>query len=145
MTLGSKGRATKGLIQHYRQEQTQAEIILNCKNFYDNFIPECHDIFPKLKAGEISNAELPYYRQNNWLAEPLIIRMVADCYGQINRTNADEDALKEYIHGMNMDKNDLKNDVLKLNVIDPENGRLYPRNKDAWTLAASQIIREATS
>ena len=45
---------------------------------------------------------------------------------------------------MNMDRNDPKNDIEDLNVIDPEKRRLYPRNKDAWTLAASKIIKAAT-
>ena len=83
MTLGGKGRATKGLTKHHRQDGPQAEITLNSKSFYDNFLPECHDIFNKIKAEEIANAELPYYRQNNWLLEPLVVRLMADCYGQI--------------------------------------------------------------
>ena len=144
MTLGGKGRATKGLTQHHRQDGPQAEITLNSKSFYDNFLPECHDIFSKIKAEEIANAELPYYRQNNWLLEPLVIRLMADCYGQIKRTNADQGALAEYINSMNVDRNDPKSDVAELNVMDPEKNRLYPRNKDAWTLAASQIIKAAT-
>ena len=145
MTLGGKGRATKGLTQHHRQEEPQTEITLNCKGFYDNFLPECHEIFCKIKTGEIANAELPYYRQNNWLLEPLVIRLLADCYGQIKRTNADQSALIEHIAAMNVGRNDPKSDIAELNVIDPEKKRLYPRNKDAWTLAASQIIRAATS
>ena len=98
MTLGGKGRATKGLTQHHRQDGPQAEITLNSKSFYDNFLPECHDIFNKIKAEEIANAELPYCRQNNWLLEPLVVRLMADCYGQIKRTNADQGALAEYIN-----------------------------------------------
>ena len=144
ITLGSKGRATKGLVQHHRQEGPQAEITLNSKGFYDNFLPECHEIFQKIKVGEIANAELPYYRQNNWLLEPLVIRLLADCYGQIKRTNADQDALIQHVNSMTFDRNDLKNDVAELNIIDPEKNRLYPRNKDAWTLAAGQIIKAAT-
>ena len=145
MTLGGKSRATKGLTQHHRQDGPQAEITLNSKSFYDNFLPECHDIFNKIKAEEIANAELPHLRQNCWIIEPLIIRLLADCYGQVKRTNADEHALIEYIHSMNMDRNDPKNDIEELNVIDPEKRRLYPRNKDVWTLAASKIIKAATS
>ena len=144
MTLGSKGRATKGLVQHHRQEGPQAEITLNSKGFYDNFLPECHETFQKIKAGEIANAELPYYRQNNWLLEPLVIRLLADCYGQIKRTNADQDALIQHVNSMTFDRNDPKNDIAELNIIDPEKNRLYPRNKDAWTLAAGQIIKAAT-
>ena len=53
MTLGGKGRATKCLTQHHRQDGPQAEITLNSKSFYDNFLPECHDIFSKIKAEEI--------------------------------------------------------------------------------------------
>ena len=101
-------------------------------------------MFSKIKAEEIANAELPYYRQNNWLLEPLVIRLMADCYGQIKRTNADQGALVEYINSMNVDRNDPKSDVAELKVMDPEKKRLYPRNKDQWTLAASQIIRAAT-
>ena len=144
ITLGGKGRATKGLIQHHRQEEQQTEITLNCKGFYDKFLPECHEIFSKIKAGEIANAELPHIRQNNWLLEPLLIRLLADCYGQIKKTNADQGALMEHIAAMNVDRSNTKNDIVKLNLIDPEKNRLYPRNKDAWTLAASQIIRAAT-
>ena len=144
MTLGGKGRATKGLTQHHRQDGPQAEITLNSKSFYDNFLPECHDIFNKIKAEEIANAELPYCRQNNWLLEPLVVRIMADCYGQIKRTNADQGALAEYISSMNVDRNDPKNDIVSLELIDPEKSRLYPRNKDAWTLAANQIIKAAT-
>ena len=144
MTLGGKGRATKGLTQHHRQDGPQAEITLNSKSFYDNFLPECHDIFNKIKAEEIANAELPYCRQNNWLLEPLVVRLMADCYGQIKRTNADQGALAEYINSMNVDRNDPKNDIVSLELIDPEKSRLYPRNKDAWTLAANQIIKAAT-
>ena len=144
MTLGSKGRPTKGLIEHHRQEEPQADIILNSKGFYDNFLPGCHDIFRKIKAGEIANAELPYYRQNTWLLEPLVIRLLADCYGQIKRTNADQDALMEHINSMNLDRNDPKSDIAGLNLIDPEKERLYPKNKDVWTLAASQVIKTAT-
>ena len=144
MTLGGKGRATKGLTQHHRQEEPQAEITRNSRGFYDNFLPECHDIFSRIKAGEIANAELPHHRQNNWLLEPLVIRLLADCYGQVKRTNADQDALKEYVNSMNVDRNDPKSDMAGLNVMDPEKGRPYPRNKDAWTLAAGQIIRAAT-
>ena len=69
---------------------------------------------------------------------------MADCYWQIKRTNADQRALAEYISLMNVDRNDPKSDVAGLNVMDPEKKRLYPRNKDAWTLAASQIIKAAT-
>ena len=144
MTLGGKGRATKGLIQHHRQEDPQAEIVLNCKGFYDNFLPECHDIFARIKSGEVANAELPHRRQNNWIMEPLIIRLLADCYGQVKRTNADQEALMEYIQSMNMNRNDPKSDIAGLEIIDPAKGRLYPRNKDVWTLAASQIIKAAT-
>ena len=144
ITLGGKGRATKGLIQHHRQEEQQTEITLNCKGFYDNFLPECHEIFSKIKAGEIANAELPHIRQNNWLLEPPLIRLLADCYGQIKKTNADQEALMEHIAAMTVDRSNTKNDIVKLNLIDPEKNRLYPRNKDAWTLAASQIIRAAT-
>ena len=43
-----------------------------------------------------------------------------------------------------MNRNDPKSDVAGLNVIDSEKKRLYPRNKDGWTLAASQIIKAAT-
>ena len=145
ITLGGKGRPTKGLIQHHRQTNPQAEITLNSKAFYDNFLPECHETFTKIKDGDIANAELPYHRQNNWLLEPLVIRLLADCYGQIKRTNADQDALIEYIRSMNVNRNDPKNDIAALNVIDPDKQRLYSRNKDAWTLAASQIIKAATS
>ena len=144
MTLGGKGKATTGLTLHHRKEELQAEITLNSKSFYDNFLPECHETFTKIKADEIANAELPYYRQNNWLLEPLVIRLLADCYGQIKQTNADQDALKEYINSMNVDRNDPKSDIAGLDLIDPEKHRLYPRNKDAWTLAAKQIIRAAT-
>ena len=144
MTLGGKGRATKGLTQHHRQDGPQAEITLNSKSFYDNFLPECHDIFTHIKAGGIANAELPHLRQNCWITEPLIIRLLADCYGQVKRTNADQEALMEHIHSMNMDRNDPKNDIEELNVIDPEKRRLYPRNKDVWTLAANKIIKAAT-
>ena len=144
MTLGGKGRATKGLILHHRQEKMQEEIILNCKGFYDNFLPECHEIFSKIKAGEVANVELPYHRQNNWLLEPQVIRLLADCYGQIKRTNADEDALKEYVHSMNVDRNDPGNDIVALGIMDPEKERPYPRNKDAWVVAATRIIKEAT-
>ena len=90
-------RATKGLIQHHRQDGPQTEITLNCKGFYDKFLPECHEIFSKIKAGGIVNAELPHIRQNNWLLEPLLIRLLADCYGQIKKTNADQEALIEHI------------------------------------------------
>ena len=51
----------------------------------------------------------------------------------------------EHIAAMNVDRSNTKNDIVNLNLIDPEKNRLYPRNKDAWTLAASQIIRAATS
>ena len=44
---------------------------------------------------------------------------------------------------MNVDRNDPKNDIVSLELIDPEKSRLYPRNKDAWTLAANQIIKAA--
>ena len=53
-------------------------------------------------------------------------------------------ALAEYISSMNVDRNDPKNDIVSLELIDPEKSRLYPRNKDAWTLAANQIIKAAT-
>ena len=69
---------------------------------------------------------------------------MADCYGQIKRTNADQGALAEYINSMNVDRNDPKNDIVSLELIDPEKSRLYPWNKDAWTLAANQIIKAAT-
>ena len=144
MTLGGKGRATNNLTQHYRQEEQQAEITLNCKGFYDKFLPECHEIFSKIKAGEIANAELPHIRQNNWLLEPLIIRLLADCYGQIKKTNADQEALVQNIAAMNVNRRNTKNDIVSLNLIDLEKNRLYPRNKDRWTLAASQIIKDAT-
>ena len=57
---------------------------------------------------------------------------------------ADQGALAEYINSMNVDRNDPKNDIVNLELIDPEKSRLYPRNKDAWTLAANQIIKAAT-
>ena len=144
ITLGGKGKSTKGLTQHHKQEEPQAEIVLNCKGFYDNFLPECHDIFRRIKADEIANAELPYYRQNNWILEPLVVRLLADCYGQTKRTNADQSALMEYILSMNMDRNDPKSDIPTLDLIHQEKQRLYPRNNDAWILAANQIIKAAT-
>ena len=104
MTLGGKNRATKNLTQHHRQDGPQAEITLNSKSFYDNFLPECHDIFARIKAGDVANVELPHLRQNHWLLEPLILRLMADCYGQVKRTNADQEALMEHIHSMNMDR-----------------------------------------
>ena len=81
---------------------------------------------------------------DGWKLEPLVVRLMADCYGQIKRTNADQGALAEYINSMNVDRNDPKNDIVSLELIDPEKSRLYPRNKDACTLAANQIIKAAT-
>ena len=43
-----------------------------------------------------------------------------------------------------MNRNDPKSDIAGLEVIDPAKGRLYPRNKDVWTLAASQVVKATT-
>ena len=158
MTLGSKGRPTKGLIQHRpagtcnhkRQDHPEQQ-----SGFYDQLpdgVPR--DISARPRPDEIrqcrNSLTTDHEHTPGCMVTPHRSGFWQDCYAQIKRTNADQEASSWNTYGLHergpQVRTSNKRSIAQTgpNHRPRERTPLPPGTRSVWTLAASHIIKKAT-
>ncbi len=140
-------------LKYHRTEEQQARIYENMTIFLDEFLPECHQKFTDLMAGEIPPAYLPVERADWWVLDPAFVKLLAGCYQNWKSSDDDTDALAAHIRsGMKFERNVPagRSAPEELGLIDDNGARKKPIRKTslAWKEAAVKIChaaREASS
>lgn len=149
LTLGLPIRApSQSLLKHYRSDEQQAKIYDNMLVFLDEFLPESHQQFADLRAGEIPPSHLPLKRSDWWVLDPAFVKLLAGCYQMWNESDSNTEPLASYISaGLNFERNMPlgKSDPEGMGLVDDNGTRKKPTRQasQAWKEAARTICLAA--
>lgn len=134
-------------VRFYRQEDEQQKLYERIRIFLDEFLPEAAQGYNDLISGDIDNLQLHLRRQESWLFEPPVMKLIAGCYYNWTQADEDTDALAAYLRdALNFDKIAAlgQSDMQNLDVLQPDKPYKTMRNSAAqWKEAAVHICHNA--
>ena len=99
--VGYKGRVSKDLSDGYMLNLD--ELYERCRIWADDFMPSAREEYEGLIGGEIDNSEIPQARGKTLAYNATVIRLLAGCYHEWVKEDADWHPLAEFIRGTSLE------------------------------------------
>lgn len=101
--VGLNGRVSKELNNEYLASNASLEeLVARCLVWSDEFMPSAREEYDYLLAGEIDNSEIPQWRSSTLAFNATVIRILASCYHEWTKDDADWGPLASYIRGSSL-------------------------------------------
>ena len=101
--VGIRGRVSKQRNDDYLANVASIEEFVDrCWAWSDEFMPAAREEYDDLLAGEIDNTEIPEMRSHTMAFNATVIRIIAGCYHEWARDNADWQPLADFIRAASL-------------------------------------------
>ena len=101
LEVGHKGRVRKQLSDHYML--TLDDLYERCWNWADDFMPAARDEYELLMSGDVDSSEIPKKRATSLAYNATVIRLLAGCYYEWTKDDADWQPLAEFIRSSSLE------------------------------------------
>lgn len=139
--VGIKGRVSQELNNQYLTSVD--ELVDRCWAWSDEFMPAAREEYDNLLSGDLDNFEIPEMRTRTMAFNATVIRILAGCYHEWLKDNADWKPLADFIRSASLDPGAVNGTLLvEAGVVLP--GGITPIGRQAQMVAAvDYIVRQA--
>ena len=138
-------KPTTSVVKFHQKAEEQQKDYERMLTFLDEFLPEAGQAYSDLAENEIDDLMLGLKRQETWLFEPAIIKLIAGCYYKWTQSDDETDALASHLReGIDFNKIAAMGPsaVQEMGVLDAK-GRPVRKLAPEWDQAATQICQKA--
>ena len=139
--LGVKGRVSQELNNQYLTSVD--ELVDRCWAWSDEFMPAAREEYDNLLSGDLDNSEIPEMRNRTIAFNATVIRILAGCYHEWLKDNADWKPLADFIRSASLKPGAVKGTLLvEAGVVLP--GGITPTGRQKEVAGAvDYIVRQA--
>ena len=139
--VGIKGRVSQELNNQYLTSVD--ELVDRCWAWSDEFMPAAREEYDNLLSGDLDNFEIPEMRTRTMAFNATVIRILAGCYHEWLKDNADWKPLADFIRSASLDPGAVNGTLLvEAGVVLP--GGITPIGRQAQMVTAvDYIVRQA--
>ncbi len=139
--VGINGRVSKE--RNNELLENVDELVDRCLEWSDEFMPAARQEYDDLQAGEIDNSEIPQMRSRTMAFNATVIRILAGCYHEWVKDDADWRPLADFIRAAPLKPGEGKGSLLvDAGVVIP-GGRTPIGRQKQMVEAAGYIVRQA--